>query len=138
MKSKIIGIAVGVVLLMLVIPVCGSPAPTNGDVEFRIFAGKFYRNIGFGVTYEVLNTGDEPIEVLFTFHTINLIPRPFAQGNLYLEVQPRQRVRETFYMPYFSAGVVFADIMEMSNTSNSMFRRGFYVRELVFLNPVGV
>jgi hypothetical protein len=127
-------------LLMLVIPVSGSPATINDDLELRIFAGKFGSNVGIGVTFEAFNKRNEPVNVTFLFVPLVLRPWLWLSPIIPLEIERTvgsyQIVRETCYFPPLSVGAFYALAHERYNSSDTMvFRTGFHYRQRTFLNP---
>jgi hypothetical protein len=130
MKSKIIAVSTLCMLMMLVIS-SASAIQTN-DVEFHIYSGRNGGNVGTGVTYEANNNGEEPVNVTFIFYPICF--RSWSQLSIEREVQPHDTVKETFYFPIFSAGLVLTHANY--NSSNYIERLGYHIGQLVFLNPV--
>jgi hypothetical protein len=133
MNKKIIGIIACAILLMLVVPVYGSSATKNEDVEFKIYAGNNYGNVGIGITMEATNNGEEPADVTFIFAPICL--RPYAQSMVERKVQPQETVKESFYFPIMSFGLVLTQA-DVDNSSNFIERIGHHIGQLTFLNPV--
>ncbi len=132
MKKKIIAMVTIIMLLMLVTPTV-SATKTDYDVEFHIYSGNG-NNVGIGVTCQATNTGEEPVNVTFTFFPVCF--RSWAQLTIDRVVQPHDTVIETFYFPVFSAGLVFTAAREQWNYNTSIERMGFHYGQLVFLLPV--
>lgn len=132
MKRKIIVMATICLLLMLVIPL-SSATQTNDQVEFHIYAGQPGGNVGIGVSYEATNNGEVPVNISFFFYPLCL--RPWTQMAIHRVVQPQDTVKETFYFPIFSIGLVLTEASEWNN-SNHITRIGYHIGQLVFLNPV--
>ena len=132
MRKKIIAIIACAMLLMLVIPVYGSSATKNEDVEFKIYAGNNYGNIGIGISMEATNNGEEPADVYFIFAPICL--RPYAQSVVDRTVEPQETVKVSFYFPIISFGLVLTQASE-HNSSNFIERIGHHIGQLTFLNP---
>ena len=132
MKRKIIVMATICLLLMMEIPF-NSATETNDEVELQIYAGQSGRNVGIGVSYEVTNNKEDPINVTFMFYPVCF--RPWSQIDIHRVVKPQDTVKETFYFPIFSTGMVFTTVGEL-NSSNFIERIGYHIGQLVFLNPV--
>jgi len=131
MKRKIIVMATICLLLMLVIPLNGA-TKTNDEVEFHIYAGQRSGNVGIGVSYEAINNREVPVNVSFMFYPLCF--RPWAHMGINRVVQPQDTVKETFYFPILSIGVVLTEASEWNN-SNHITRIGYHIGQLVFLNP---
>ena len=132
MKRKIIVMATICLLLMLVIPLNGA-TKTNDEVEFHIYAGQRGGSVGIGVSYEAINKRDVPVNVSFVFYPLCL--RPWAQMGINRVVQPQETVKETFYFPIISIGVVITQAVEY-DSSHYVARMGYHIGQLVLLNPV--
>ncbi len=132
MERKIIVVPIIFMLLMLVIS--PTSATETDDVELQIYSGRIGGNVGVGVTYKATNTGEEPVNVTFLFGPICF--RTWSQMNIHREVQPHTTVKETFYFPIFSVGLVLTRAFEFNNTYNDIERLGYHIGQLVFLNPV--
>jgi hypothetical protein len=125
-------------LLMLVVPVCGSPATTNDDLELKITAGKLGGDVGIGVTFEAINNREATVTVIFMFAPLCLraMLLPWIPLNIERTLQPHSIVRETCYFPVRSLGAVYATAGEKYNYSTHVERTGFHFRQWVFLNPI--
>ena len=119
-------------LLMLVIPLTSS-TKTNDEVEFHIYAGQRGGSVGIGVLYEATNNGEVPVNVSFIFYPLNF--RPWSQIDINRVVQPQETVKETFYFPIISIGVVITQAVEY-DSSHYVARMGYHIGQLVLLNPV--
>lgn len=129
MKRKIIAVSTLCILLMVVIS--PTSATEADDVEFQIYSGRG-KNVGIGVTFEATNNRDEPVNVSFLFYPICF--RSWSQMSIEREIQPHDTVKETFYFPIFSAGLVLTHANY--NSSNYIERLGYHIGQLAFLNPV--
>lgn len=140
MNTRFITLVACTMLLMLVVPLSGSPATTNDDLELRIFAGQLGLNVGIGVTFEAWNTRDEPVNVTFYFAPLVLRPWLWLLPIIPLEIQRKvgsyQRLRETCYFPPLSVGAFYALAYEKDNSTETMVARtGFHYRQRTFFNP---
>jgi hypothetical protein len=131
MKRKIIVMATICLLLMLVIPL-NSATKTNNEVEFHVYAGQRGGSVGIGVSYEATNYREVPVNVSFIFYPLCF--RPWSHMGINRVVQPQDTVKETFYFPIFSIGVVLTEASEW-NSSYYVERIGYHIGQLVFLNP---
>ena len=140
MNTRFIALVACAMLLMLVVPVRGSPPTTNDDLELRIFAGQLGLNVGIGVTFEAFNKRNEPVNVTFYFVPLVLRPWLWLLPIIPLEIQRTvgsyQIVRETCYFPPLSVGAFYALAYEKYNSTDTMVSRtGFHYRQRTFLNP---
>jgi hypothetical protein len=131
MKRKIIVMATIFLLMMLVIPL-NSATKNNDEVEFHIYAGQRGGSVGIGVSYEATNNREVPVDVSFVFYPLCF--RPWARMSINRVVQPQDTVKETFYFPISSIGVVLTQASEW-NSSYYVERIGYHIGQLVFLNP---
>lgn len=131
MKRKIIVMATICFLLMVVIPL-NSATQTNDEVEFHIYAGRRGGSVGISVSYEATNKREVPVNVSFMFYPLCL--RPWSRIAINRVVQPQDTVKETFYFPIFSIGLVLTEASEWNN-SNHITRIGYHIGQFVFLNP---
>ena len=75
MKTKIIGIFICMLLLLMILPTV--EALTQDDVTIKISAGRFGLNIGRGIKFKVVNKGDEDKNF-----TLNLVYDYYFRNNM--------------------------------------------------------
>jgi len=75
MRTKLIGIFICMLLLLTILPT--GEALTQDDVTIKISAGKFGLRVGRGITFKVVNKGDEDKNF-----TVNLVYDYYFRNNM--------------------------------------------------------
>ncbi len=138
MKRKILILAICTLLITLVLPTSIADeepiATTEDDVEISITAGFFGKDIGFGITVDMLNHKTEEVNVFFNLTLDYIIPNFLDTTSKFNYTIPPD-IPMTYnvgLVPCYPDGIKFVSItVEAENTKAS--RKGFSIRNFVIL-----